>query len=460
MASSVLVSTAEGDEIPVDPIDVVPDDADVVTIDTVQNDLDKLVEETKPPKQVRQRQRQAPVESAPPPLPPKVLSPSPPPKAPADAQVEEPVRRKKQTPPTSKKLLDGQTAFQEALRDTILPSPKHDDDDDDDNPVPPVMPDEEEQEDDEEVEDDSSDDDQGTEPGESGSVDSDEEVREEDDGGEPEQQPDEDEDKKKIRLLEESAALMSDGFMPVQKPTFAMSVDVLEKIVNHQEEQAAEQFGIGLIGFGWVEIIRLIQFANQRFDPASKILGPGKGLKLDGAAEAVAKDIRRYRGPFRFLWKKMQSKKLEEYSPIITMGLVTFDILKKVHVDNVRKEMAAKARDTVHTPMSPAAMRRLQEMMAAQGPEGANPNPSPAREPMPMPIPGEQPVPQSPAPAEPAPVADVQPEQPPMIPVDSIVIPDSDTETAPAPGAGDSDDIVVEVPAGRGRGRGRRNQRR
>lgn len=319
MASSVLVNTAEEDEIAVEPVDVVPDDADVVTIDTVQSDLDKLVEELAPararasPKPAPKKRpvfREEPVQEEPKPSQRKKPAPAPAPPRPSG-------------PPTAKKMLDGQSAFQEALRDTIPASPVQPTEEaaaeEDDAPPPPA--------DNGEVpegmsssssEDEGGDeDDEGTEPGETGSVESgedDEGPDEEDEEVPPQPQKrrrpqaeedDEDEDKKKMRLLEESASLMADGFLPVQKPTFSMSVETLEKIVNHQEEQAAEQFGVGLIGFGWVEVIRLIQFANQRFDPAAKIFGPGKGLKLDGAAEAVANDIRRYRGPFRYLWKKM-----------------------------------------------------------------------------------------------------------------------------------------------------------
>ena len=45
MATRVLVNTSEGDEIDVEPVNVVIDDAEVVTIDTLRADLDKLVEE-------------------------------------------------------------------------------------------------------------------------------------------------------------------------------------------------------------------------------------------------------------------------------------------------------------------------------------------------------------------------------------------------------------------------------
>jgi hypothetical protein len=295
-----------------------------------------------------------------------------------------------------------------------------------------------------------------------------------DDDDEAEEEEEVDEEQVKLQLLEESAALMSEGFLPAQQPTYAMALPTLKKIVEQQENQAAEQFGIGLIGFGWVEIIRLIEAANRAFDPAAKVLGPGKSLRLDGSTEAVAKNIRRYRGPFRYLWKKMQSKKLEEYSPLITMGLVTYDILKEVHKENVRKELLRNAQAAMRpTPASMAASSRYAPAagtgvnMPAVAPSYRTPSEAPAS------VLGHQAkMPGETSPSAAAAAAAAQDpmmttstqssasayegtyaaaaeEAPRMIPVDQIRIPESDSEdSAPRRAAAeDDDDVVVAVPA-------------
>ena len=396
MASSVLVDTSEANEIDAEPIDVVAEDSSVVTIDTIQSDLDKLIEET-PPK-ARDVPKKRP--TLPPPPPPPTPEPT----------------AKKHTPAKKKdddKMFDGKSAFQEALRGTVAQS------DSAELQVPALAEEKEEEEEEE-----SSSSDEGTEPGESSSVD--EEEEEEEKPVKKDVVDEEDEDKAKIRLLEESASLMSDGFMPIQQPTYSMNITILKKIVEQQEEQAAEAFGISLIGFGWIEIIRLLEIVNKRFDPAAKIMGPGKGLKLDGATSTVAENIRRYRGPFRHIWKKLQTKKLEEYSPFITMGLVTFDILKNVHMHNVRAEMHKAAAEAIKTPVKPANM----EMYGV-----SLPHREPAK------VPGEQTPPAPTIAQQPTLVQVTEEQQPQMIPVDSIVIPESDTEPA------DDDDVVVKVPS-------------
>ena len=135
--------------------------------------------------------------------------------------------------------------------------------------------------------------------------------------------------------------------------------------------------------------------------------------------------------------------------------------------------MAAQARATINTPMSTSALRRAQEMSQHQqsaqttyggidlprrtpAPGGQQQEMTSADQPVSMQIPGEQiPPPTTAAAAEPALAPEIT-EQPQMIPVDSIVIPESDTEEAPAQSAAakdDDDDVVVKVPTGSGRRR-------
>ena len=521
---TVTVDTAEKDELDESApgVEIVAEDSNKVTVDTIQSDLDRLVESAPAPAPAHAHaahaalaRKRSPSPQAPQaqaqrkPSPKHRRSPAPAP-APAAAQ---PVR----------KMLDGQSAFMDALRTTIPRKPE-------------ATPAEEEEEQDAppaeggpvpEGEEEDSEDDEGTEEEETSSADASDsdddglgdDMHErnpelctprkkkaaaaaahsgyaadpkgaaaavEEDEDEPEGEEEEDEDATKMRLLEESATMMSDGFLPIQQPTFSMSVETLKKIVAAQENQAAEQFGVGLIGFGWVEIIRLLETANRAFDPAAKVLGPGKSLRLDGATDAVAKNIRRYRGPFRYLWKKMQSKKLEEYSPLITMGLVTYDILKHVHQENLRAELRHNAAESMRpTPASMAAAQRYAQAAAGTGQKAAAPS---YRTPSEAPaqalghqamMPGEQTPPASAAAAQepmmPTPSASATTASSAsyegtyaaastaadggsrMIPVDQIVIPESDDEAAPA-AADDDDDVVVAVPAPSGAG-GRRGGR-
>lgn len=461
--STVVIDTVEADELHEEDIespDVVEEDNRLITIDTIQNDMDRLIESAVPAAQPVEKKRQEPPSRS---AVPKRKPPSP---------VRPPMKKPEPAPSTVQAALSAKPGFMDALRTTLPTSTEE--------PVPPATAEESSEEEDEE--------DSGTSIADEGS-DEDDEAEEENepvrapkakksppqngyvadplssfakDDEEEETAEEMDPEQVKLQLLEESAALMSEGFLPAQQPTYAMPIPTLKKIVEQQENQAAEQFGIGLIGFGWVEIIRLIETANRAFDPAAKVFGPEKSLRLDGATEAVAKNIRRYRGPFRYLWKKMQTKKLEEYSPLITMGLVTYDILKEVHKENVRKELIRHAQASmVPTPAAMAAASRYADTASKQKQGYARPSEAPAQ---PLgyeaKMPGETSTPASAAsaaahdPMMPYTTTATQPsaasfegtyaeDAPRMIPVDQIRIPESDGEQTAAA----DDDVVVAVPA-------------
>jgi hypothetical protein len=458
-STDILINTASEDNPHVDisTVDVVPDDADVVIVDTIRTDLDQLVKEAPSSKQ---KPRPAPV-TAPPPTP---VAPPPAKVAPQKRQPS-PKKPAPSQPSPTKKMLDGQSAFEEALRGTIPTAAPSAEPDEPDEEVPPE--DNGEVPDGQEADDESSSSSDDQQPQEDGDEEDEEEEQQHTKAKKEEVEEEEvDEDKLKMSLLEESAAYMSDGFLPAQQPTFAMSVETLKKIVEHQEKQASEAFGIGLLGYSWVKIISLIEVVNEKFDPAVKILGPGHSLRLNGATDAISKNIHRYRGSFRYIWRKMQSKKLEQYSPLITMGLVTVDILSKVHGDNVKKELRRQAQETMRTRPTPADLKRAQDLYGVQMPAQQPPvhtgrqTPSEApAEPLgfqPSIIPGEQVPPPSAVAA--AVAAQPLPEdpQPDIIPVDSIVIPESDNEQSKTAAAADDDDddVVVKVPVSAGKGRG------
>lgn len=446
MSSSVLVDTSEVEGIDANDAPVVVNDGnEMVMIDTLQSDLDKLVAAPPSP-------------AGTPPVPMRRPTPIRPARTPS-ASIASPAK----PPAPVKKMPDAQAAYQEALKKTVLPPPS--------SQVPAVQqqevpvptdditfPDEprklknrrrkhvqqEEEEEEEaagppptEEEEEPDEDDEGEE-----------EEEEEDEEGEAkaEEVDDRDEDTIKMELLKESRDLMADGFIPFQQPVFSMNLPTLKKIVEQQEQQAAEEFGINLLGFGWIEVIRLIETINHHFDPAGRFLGKGKSLRLDGSADMITKKIRRYRGPFRYLWRKMNAKKLEEFSPLITMGLITFDILKNVHINNVRTEMRKAAEETMRQPPP-----KQTATWAAGQPTDHQAQETVNMPPLQPPVPGEEertpPSAVTTTQVEPAPA---QMDQPEMESVDSIVIPESDSEAPQA-----SDEVVVHVPEpGRKRRRG------
>jgi hypothetical protein len=372
-------------------VNVVPEGSKLVTVDTMVDEMDEIIKEPSP-----QRAR-SPPQARPVPQPKPVRTR--PAKAPSPA-------------PQPRKLLDGQAAFQEALKETIpgSPAPLADEEEDEqeepEEEVAPIQETEElpagmMREEDDEEEDDGKDEDDG---------DVEEQKKEE---------PEEDEDVVKLRLLEEINEFIASGYLPPQQPSFSMDIPTLTKIKEFQERAASDAFGIQMIGYGWISLINILETVNERFDPAAKVFGPGRGLKLHGVTEKVSKNIRRYRPSFKYLWKKLGNKKLEEYSPLIALGLVTVEIFKNVHMENVRREMRQSAAAELQRPGAYGDAIKMQQ---------------------------RQPVPSQPVPVQPAPVVD---EQLVIKPVDQIEIPVSDAEEDEASPAADDDEIEVEVPKGR-----------
>lgn len=392
MSSKIIVDTSDETSVPVQIVDVVHEGDKRITIDTVKDDMDEIV-------------RQAP--PTPPPTPEPINTPAPAPKA------ASPKPKPKPTAPSAKKMLDGQAAFQDALRETIPVAAASTSADVDASPQQEAEPEPEPEP-------------EAVEEEEVAEVEEEEPAPpapEEDDG--------EDEDVKKLRIIEEIHALMGDGFLPPQEPSLNMDIKTLTKIKDYQEAAATEAFGVQLIGRGWIGIIGLVENLNEQFDPAAKVFGPGRSLKLRGATEKVAENIKLYRKSFRYLWKKIGSKKLEEYNPLITMAFVTMDIFMNVHTTNVRREMREAAEAELNRPEA------YQDAMRLAG----------SLPPRDVPTPRAPPVPATYAQRPPTP----PPPQPALRPVDDIEIPESDGEEeqeapAPTPAPVDDDEIEVEVP--------------
>lgn len=426
MSSKIIVDTTDTvEQEPTQNVEVVSEGSRTITIDTLKDDMDEIIREPV----AFQAKRSSP----PPPVPVAVTR-----KIPSSPK-KKPVPSQNQKSPNTKKMLDGQSAFQDALKETI--------------PVSDTVVEDQAVLEEEEVEPEQSLDAesipqlpagfQHSEEEEEEQQQQEDEEEEEEDApfkAEEEEEEEEDEDVVKLRLLDEINSMMADGFLPPQQPSFNMDIKTLTKIKEYQEAAASEAFGIQLIGWGWINLIGIVENVNEKFDPAAKIFGPGKGLKLRGAAEKVSKDIRRYRTSFKYLWKKMASKKLEEYSPLITMALVTLDIIKKVHVENVRKEMRETAAAELSRPGSYEDAIKM-----------THHTPAPVGVPTYSEKLNQQVAPETQV---------VEEEQPTMRPVDDIDIPVSDEEPPAAAAAEDAEDeIEVEVPRGKGKGRARRSKR-
>jgi hypothetical protein len=336
--------------------------------------------------------------------------------------VEPPIVSKKKVPTPKQNnnkpkqrqtLLDGNAAFADALKGTIpgqatanVPAATESESGEDD-----VVEEEEgEEEEEEEAEDDEEDEDEEskTKGG-----------KKEDDG--------EDEDMKKLKLLDEINQFIAQGYMPPQSPSYTMASETLKKILAYQQQARNTAIGVGLIGYGWVNLFQIIEAANERFDPCGRLFGKNHGLKLAGAAQEMEKNLHLYREPFKCLWEQISTNKVE--SPYIMMALVTAQILQNVHVHNVRKEVVQEA---------DYQMRNRESINAAQRMANSNPPPQ----------------------AEQIGSYTAQPEQEKLKPVDEIIIPDSEPESDEKEAdisQEHDDDVVVQLPKQRSKSkRGRR----
>lgn len=166
-----------------------------------------------------------------------------------------------------------------------------------------------------------------------------------------EKEEEEDDEILKLRKIDESNAYTADGFLPPQRPTLSMNIKTLNKIIDYQERQASEAFGINMLGYGWYQLFSIIEAVNEKYHPTDRFLGEGHGLKLKGISTTMQENLRRYRSSFRYIWRKMSTRKIEQVGPIVTMAMITADIIKNQHMHNVRMEMAMEAEEEIKRPM-------------------------------------------------------------------------------------------------------------
>lgn len=261
----------------------------------------------------------------------------------------------------------------------------------------------------------------------------------------------EDEYIEKMKLMEEIKGYAKIGAVPPKPPTFDMPASLLRKIRDYQASVVDEIVGVGFIGMGWVQLIGLIEKLNGRYDPFAKAFGVG--LKLSGSKQAVEENIHLYEASFKHIYRKLGLDKQKDLGPWAQLVIVTVQILTKVHVSNMEREMAEQAREMARDPMTRQRAERMQQMYEnrRQQQETVAVAASPAPPPQPVP-----PVLESKT--DPTP-------QPTIKPVEDIVIdmqqpetdadedaPVSGAETPDGAGSSDDDDVVVQIPTTRRKG--------
>lgn len=141
--------------------------------------------------------------------------------------------------------------------------------------------------------------------------------------------------KAKIELLQEISQRTSDGFVPVQTPTYDMSLEEIRQIANVQRKEETESIIVGLLGEGYAQLLQLIETLNEKV----AFIHDRTPFKFNGAARAVRANMPRLRKPLREIAKRLPvSEKMEKISPFIQLGVVTANILADVHHRNVELE--------------------------------------------------------------------------------------------------------------------------
>lgn len=149
---------------------------------------------------------------------------------------------------------------------------------------------------------------------------------------------------RKAWLMEEFKIFAKMGIIPPVVPEFTMPLDMLEKLHDFCEDLFEDKVGVDMMGAGYVQLIKLIEFTNERFHPVSRFTG-GSDLKLEGAGRKVEEKIDKFKLPFTKIYRKYLKDKIGgEASPFMQIGIQTLKILGKVHNENLNKEMHNEAR--------------------------------------------------------------------------------------------------------------------
>ena len=172
----------------------------------------------------------------------------------------------------------------------------------------------------------------------------------------------EDEVIRKMRLIEDIKDAARQGFMPPEQPHAGMPLAVLERIKRFQDEMMMQAMGVGLMGTGLVQLVGLLEIANEKFDPFSKILGTG--LKLQGAKQSVEQNLDRYSIPLTKMYRRYTESrggKPIEIPPWLEIITITGGILIGVHKQNVYSEAKKAAESEMRDPESLRKAHEIQQ---------------------------------------------------------------------------------------------------
>ena len=180
-------------------------------------------------------------------------------------------------------------------------------------------------------------------------------------GEDEEELSEEDEYVEKMKTIEQIKNYAKMGAVPPQSPTMAMPLKMLRKIRDYQESVVNETIGIGFIGLGWLELIGLVEYSNERWGHhLEKIIG--MGLKLRGAKATIGANIHLYESVFKHIYRKLGMDKLKEAGPWAQMIIVTVQLLGRVHKHNVEREMAEQAATMANNPDTIGQSERLRRL--------------------------------------------------------------------------------------------------
>ena len=171
--------------------------------------------------------------------------------------------------------------------------------------------------------------------------------------------PDETENEylRKCQLFDEINTYARSGIAPPIAPSLDMPCSQLEALRDFQARQSEDNFGVGLMGTGFVMICKFLETMNERFDPLKYVWKTG--LKLTGKyrlSREVEENLDKYRVPFQHLYRKFFPKVGGEAMPWVQILLVTVNLVVAVHMKNVAHEAEENARRVAQSPRVHQAM--------------------------------------------------------------------------------------------------------
>lgn len=173
-------------------------------------------------------------------------------------------------------------------------------------------------------------------------------------------------------IFEDIKLYIDAGIMPPVPPTWDMKLSVLRRIRRLMERTFNETLSVGGMGSSLVEGMRLVENVNEKFDPFAKMFG--QGMKLKGLASTVENNLPKYnvvltilhRRYFRRAFNQRDGKPTRS-SPFMQLALITWDLMKNVHKENLKKEMKKQAKQAMKDPNTILQAQQFLQQQAGAG---------------------------------------------------------------------------------------------